>query len=228
MDHLKWKMEVVMRRLLIGVVAVLSVGVGLYAVVGYGLLPLGATVHPDMAAVFADHRLALYLHVFASAVAILVGPFQFLRAVRRRPRLHRTLGRIYLAAVALGGAGGLALACTATGGVAQRVGFAVLAVLWLATGALGLRAIRAGRVEAHRAWMIRNFALTFAAVTLRLELGVAMGLGVDFMTVYPWLGWACWVPNALVAELLVRRSRAARRAGVRPARAAEMAVPRPS
>jgi hypothetical protein len=33
---------------------------------------------------------------------------------------------------------------------------------------LGLRAIRRSDLTAHRRWMLRTFAMTYAAVTLRL------------------------------------------------------------
>ena len=53
--------------------------------------------------------------------------------------------------------------------------------------------------------MVRSFALTFAAVTLRLYLGVSGASGVPFAVAYPLIAWACWVPNLVVAELWLRR-----------------------
>src|SRR5688572_16370553 len=68
--------------------------VGVYAVVGYAAYPPGAAVHPDMRVVYAAHRAGISTHVFASAVAILLGPVQFMGAVRRRhPAAHRAAGR---------------------------------------------------------------------------------------------------------------------------------------
>ncbi|MEQ1730362.1 MAG: DUF2306 domain-containing protein [Vicinamibacterales bacterium] len=56
--------------------------------------------------------------------------------------------------------------------------------------------------------MIRSFALTYAAVTLRLYVPLSMAAGVPFDVAYPVIAWACWVPNLLVAEwLFVPRSR---------------------
>ena len=51
---------------------------------------------------------------------------------------------------------------------------------------------------------MRNFALTFAAVTLRVYLPTSMALGVPFESAYPLIAWLCWVPNLLVAEPLAR------------------------
>jgi len=55
----------------------LSLGGAGYAIAVYGFLPIGALVHPDMRATFEMHRAGIYAHVFASAVALALGPFQF-------------------------------------------------------------------------------------------------------------------------------------------------------
>jgi hypothetical protein len=61
---------------------------------------------------------------------------------------------------------------------------------------------------------VRAFALTYAAVTLRLWLVALMGTqvaaGVDqviaFDRAYVVVPFLCWVPNLLVAELYLRRA----------------------
>lgn len=188
---------------------VLSLGVAAYAVATYALLPLGKNLHPDMRAVFQAWPLAIYAHVFGSALALALGPFQFASRLRaRRPALHRWMGRLYLGVgVLVGGTAGLFMAQHAFGGTPARLGFGFLALAWLATGVLAFRAIRAGDVAAHRRWMVRNFALTFAAVTLRLYLQASIVAGIAFDTAYPVIAWMCWVPNLLLAEWLFNRTR---------------------
>jgi len=66
---------------------------------------------------------------------------------------------------------------------------------------------RAREIPAHRRWMIRNYSLTFAAVTLRLYLPLAFLLGIPFELSYPLVAWLCWVPNLVAAEYLVSRLR---------------------
>lgn len=189
------------------VLVLLSLGVAAYAVVAYGLFPLGALLHPDMRAVFLAYPVAVYAHVFGSVVALATGPFQFSSPLRaRRLALHRLLGRFYLGVgVLVGGVAGLFMAFHAFGGAPARVGFAGLALGWLCTGALAYRAIRAHQVAAHRRWMVRNFALTFAAVMLRLYLPAAMASGIAFEAAYPVIAWLCWVPNLVFAELVFNR-----------------------
>jgi hypothetical protein len=48
--------------------------------------------------------------------------------------------------------------------------------------------------------MVRNFSLTFAAVTLRLYIPASALAGVEFSVAYPIIAWLCWVPNILWAE----------------------------
>lgn len=185
----------------------LSLGVVGYAVVVYGFLPLGSVLHPDMRATYEAHRVGIYAHVFGAAVALTLGPFQFSTRLRvRYPALHRWFGRLYLGVgVLVGGIAGLYMAAHAFGGLAARLGFALLALGWLYTGLRGYRAIRIRDVAAHRRWMVRNFALTFAAVTLRLWLPASVASGIAFEVAYPAIAWLCWVPNLCVVELVLRR-----------------------
>jgi len=63
-------------------------------------------------------------------------------------------------------------------------------------------------VARHRRWMTRSFALTYAAVMLRIYLPVAMIVGLEFAQAYPVIAWLCWLPNLVVAQLLIARSEA--------------------
>lgn len=148
-------------------------------------------------------------HVAGGAIALLLGPTQFIPALRRgRSRaFHRWSGRLYLIGIAVGGLFGLWMAFLAYGGIVAQIGFLGLSVAWLATGAVAYRLIRRRNVDRHREWMIRSFALTFAAVTLRLWLGVSGASGIDFDLAYPAIAWIAWVPNLLVAEWWIRRRR---------------------
>lgn len=181
-----------------------ALGVGGYAVAlvasGFRLLPA------EIAANRFPTPLALRVHIAASGLALLIGPLQLAGALRaRHPRVHRWLGRGYLVACLVGGSAGGAIALFSTSGPVAGAGFLGLAVCWLAATVLGVAAIRAGDVGRHRRWMIRSFALTYAAVTLRIYLPVAAGLGLEFAEVYPAIAWVCWLPNLVVAQLIIRR-----------------------
>jgi hypothetical protein len=186
----------------------LAFGVAGYAVVAYGFMPLGSLVHPDMKLNFIAHQAGIYTHVFASLVALTLSPFQFSDRLRRtRPQLHRLMGRIYLGlGVVVGGLSGLYMAVFAFGGWVGQLGFAGLALGWLFTGLRAFQAIRSGAVQEHRKWIIRNVALTWAAVSLRIYLPLSMVAGITFELAYPAIAWLCWVPNLCVAEIVFNRT----------------------
>lgn len=149
-------------------------------------------------------------HFLGGGVALLVGGFQFSAWLRRRrPALHRWTGRVYLGAVLVGGVGGFGIAAIAHGGGPTQAAFTLLAVLWLYSAARAYGAIRGGDVDEHRRWMIRSFALTFGAVTLRIELGLLTGLlGWSFDEAYVTVAWLSWVGNLVAAEWwLLQRSK---------------------
>lgn len=179
-----------------------SFGVAGYAVFVYGFLPLGSMVHPDMKINYMAHPLGIYTHVFASMLALALGPLQFSATFRKKYlKLHRWIGRVYLGVgVLVGGLSGLYMSQYAYGGAVAQSGFAALALLWLYTGLRAYKAIRSGAIDEHRKWMVRNFSLTFAAVTLRIYLPASMAAGIEFSLAYSVIAWACWLPNLVFAE----------------------------
>ena len=148
----------------------------------------------------------LLIHIAGAATALLVSPLQLVRRWRARgDLLHRWAGRVYAAGCLVGGAGGLVSAFGSTAGPVAATGFATLGVIWLAATAQGWRLALLGRYAEHRAWMLRSFALTFAAVTLRLYIPLALALHLPFVEAYRAIAWLAWVPNLVVAELYLRR-----------------------
>lgn len=189
-----------MRRFLNGLVALLSVVIAVVSL-RYFVLPETA---PLLKVKTGFYRGALLVHAGAALVALAAGPFQFSSRLRQRsPRLHRRLGYVYFAGVFLGGSVGLCSAVGAEGGVSARVGFFLLGMGWLASGWKALMAIRSGDVARHREWMVRNFALTFAAVTLRIWLPALTAATGSFLDAYRTVAWLCWVPNMVVAEMML-------------------------
>ena len=162
-------------------------------------------------------RWLFVVHLGTAGVALAIGPFQFSTRLRRRTiRTHRILGRVYLIAVLLSAASGVVTTLWNSMGIRGVFGYFVLDVMWAATAWLAFRAARERRLREHQAWMVRNFALTYAAVTLRAALPVLVLLQLPFSpaasfaqlfdnaiyTIAPWLGWLI---NIVVAEWLIAR-----------------------
>ncbi|WP_218044374.1 DUF2306 domain-containing protein [Kiloniella laminariae] len=170
------------------------------------LLPDPPHVGPEIMANFIAHKPTFLAHVLGSLIALLIGPWQFIGGLRNRwPGLHRWTGRLYMLAVLVGGVGGFIVAWTTLAGPVAVAGFATLSVLWLYVTGKGYQTVRAGRYVEHRRWMIRSYALTAAAITLRLGLPIAPALGYDFMTGYIIQTWAAWLINLAVAEFYLYR-----------------------
>lgn len=195
----------------------LCVGVTGFALYAYFVLTPGTTVSPEMKVTYQAHKLRILTHVFFAAVALVTGPFQFIPAIRKRRSLHRRLGYVYFTAVFLGGLSGLAMSFISAGGLTAHLGFGTLAVLWLFSGYQALAAVRRRNFQQHEAWALRSFALTFAAVTLRLYMGLFFASGASFDVFYPVVSWLCWVPNLVFVEWLILPSKLATQTTTSPA-----------
>ncbi|MRG58912.1 DUF2306 domain-containing protein [Agromyces sp. CFH 90414] len=198
-----------------------SLGIAAFALSPYltQSLAAGAESGSAIAATYATQplaiQLAFYAHIVGGGIALVAGPFQFWRGLRaRHPKVHRWTGRVYLVAIAIGGLGGLVIAPVGDAGLAGLFGFGTLAVLWLVTGWRAYVAIRRRDVASHRAWMIRNFALTYSAVMLRIWLPLlivaqvpfgSFDFGDAFENAYAAVPFLAWLPNLVVAEWIIRR-----------------------
>ena len=178
------------------------------AIVAYAGALLVTRAFPDeLGPSLYVHSFAISQHIVGAMLALALGPFQFLSRLRNRYlNVHRWMGRLYLLGVLVGGSSGLYLAAFSYGGMITHIAFGSLAVLWLATGLLAYRAIRAKRIEVHRHWMTLNFSLTLAGVMLRLWVPVMVTSGIPFEAAYLVVSWLCWVPNLVVAEAVFRAS----------------------
>lgn len=144
---------------------------------------------------------AAVLHFVGGGIVLLAGASQFHAGLRaRHPRFHRGLGRVYVGGVLIGGIAGLYLAFHASGGLAGRFGFGLLAVCWLVSTSMALKFILQRNIQQHQCWMIRSYALTLGAVTLRVYLPLFPMLGLPFEQAYAAIAWLAWVPNLIIAE----------------------------
>jgi uncharacterized membrane protein len=155
------------------------------------------------------------LHIVAAATYALFGAFQFSGRLRRRHLdWHRRSGRVLVGAGLVVAGSGLWMTLFYPGAPGGDLLWAVRLVVGSAIAAsivLGFTAVRRRDIAAHRAWMIRAYALAVAAGTQVFTQSVGEGVfgtsdlstGISVSS-----GWAI---NAAVAEWAIRRP------GVRPA-----------
>jgi uncharacterized membrane protein len=152
-------------------------------------------------------RTAFYLHIAGGMLSLAIGPFQFLRGFRNRfLKAHRALGKTYAAAILFVGAPtGLYMAFYAEGGLPSSIGFSCMSLAWLFVTWRAVDSARKRDIAAHRLWMVRSYALTFAAVTLRIYVPLMSELALlSAQAVIISSAWVSWLFNLAVAEALLR------------------------
>ncbi len=163
----------------------------------------------------------LVVHVLAAAVYAVLGAFQFPARLRRRhPGWHRRSGRILVGAgLAVAGSGlWMTLFYSgAPGGVLLLTIRLLVGSTMAAAIVLGFSAIRRRDIAAHRAWMIRAYALGLGAGTQVFTQGIGEALfGTSDLSTGISVA-SGWVINAVVAEWVIRRPSVRRAARARAA-----------
>lgn len=190
------------RNLALGALAILSVAVALFS---FRYLAPAWPAAPPMVAKNVFAHPFLPIHATLAAIALLFAPFQFFATPKGGRRAwHKISGRVYVITCLLAAPAGLMLALGATTGPISTAGFGTLAVVWFACNALGWKAAVDRNFDEHRRWMIRSFALTFGAVTLRLYLPLPPLMGINFEDGYRAISFISWAPNLILAEVLLR------------------------
>ncbi len=151
-------------------------------------------------------NIGFYGHIIFGGLALLVGWTQFIEKLRiSRVEMHRTLGKVYVISVFISGISAVYIAFYATGGIISVLGFGLLGIFWLITTTVAFLSIRNSNVQQHENLMIYSFAACLAAVTLRIWLPILTSITGNFISAYQIVAWLCWIPNIIVAFILVRR-----------------------
>ena len=150
-----------------------------------------------------------YSHVLIGGLILLIGLFQLLPASRRKlPKLHRYLGYVYVIGILFFAApGGLLMSFFIDRGPFVLASFVLQAALWFYFTAMAFDRIRKRDIIAHRAWMFRSYALTFAAITLRVYIFLtSWSFDLSQPEAYAVLAWLSWLPNLIVVEVFIQRT----------------------
>jgi uncharacterized membrane protein len=155
-------------------------------------------------------------HGIAGACAILLGPMQFSDRLRQRfTKLHRVVGRIYIAGVFIVGPLGTYIQHVFNERTGAPRSFSVAAgvnaVLLMITTGIALAFILQGKVQQHRQWMTRSFAVALVFLEVRVIQGVTgwenLGIAATETVV-----WSCLAFSIVSADIVLqwqelRRSR---------------------
>ena len=199
-------MNKTIRLFTFGLFSLLSFGVAYYA---FTFLLQAINPHNDFQIKFALAGWVTPLHFYCAGLALAITPFQLSNKLRLKAKsVHRTLGLLYVICVLLGGISGFIMALDATGGWIAKSGFASLALLWLLTTGMAFFFALKGEIALHKKWIYRSVALTAGGITLRLFLGIGLGvLHLPFLTVYVPTAWLSWLLNLAICEWVFNRRR---------------------
>ena len=146
-------------------------------------------------------------HGIAGACALLLGPMQFSDRLRNRfTQLHRVVGRIYVAGVFIAAPLGFYIQY-----FEERMGdprsFSIAAAadaaLWMTTTGIAMVFIFKGKVQEHRHWMTRSFAVALVFLEVRVIGGLGGWENLDAHT-NETIVWACLAFSILFADLALQ------------------------
>lgn len=145
----------------------------------------------------------LAVHMVFGGLAVLLVPIQVSRMWRRGDRRkHVYLGWALVPIVTIAALTTPPISFNMTLPFWSEAGFALGSVAWFLALVMGMWAIKTRQFVRHQRWMVMMAALSFGAVSFRLQLPILRHVfGLDMDVVFPYLGWSCWVPNVLVVAL---------------------------
>ncbi|WP_462222794.1 DUF2306 domain-containing protein [Ferruginibacter sp.] len=153
-----------------------------------------------------EWRVAFFTHVFTSMLVLIAGFTQFSKKfLKQQPKLHRTVGYVYVINILMvTGPSGLLMSFYANGGVSSQTAFVLLSVLWMGFTAMALYKAIKKDFKAHRIFMIRSFALTLSAITLRCWKVLLVNFtDIQPMDRYRIIAWLGWTLNLIIAEWII-------------------------
>lgn len=155
-------------------------------------------------------RYAFYLHILSSVFVLLAGATQFSgHFLKNYRKAHRLIGKSYVFIIlVISGPGALIMSFYANGTVVAKSSFVILSLLWVSFTALAFYFALKKNFVAHRKFMIRSYALTLSAITLRLyALIIPHITHMDGRDEYSLIAWTSWTINLLVAEIIIYATR---------------------
>ena len=162
---------------------------------------------------------AFYIHITSAALVLAAGLTQFSKYLMfQKAALHRRIGKAYVLLILLVACpSGFIMAFYGNGGWAARYAFILQALAWWFLTYMAYQTIRKGQLEAHAKYMIRSYAMTLSAISLRgatyilsewkMSNGIQCLGDAHFLLCYPdfyiLVAWLSWIVNLVIAEVLI-------------------------
>lgn len=100
---------------------------------------------------------------------------------------------------------GFLMGLYANGSYPTQISFTLLSLLWIFTTVMAYRKVKQRKYVSHGRWMIRSYALTLSAISLRFFTFL---IGYFNIPLYPAeayivISYSSWMVNLLLAEWLI-------------------------
>lgn len=151
-------------------------------------------------------RYSFNVHILFSIFSLAAGLTQFSNYILKKyKKLHRYVGYAYVIDVLLlAGPSGLIMGFYANGTSWAKCSFIILAIIWIIFTAISYKKAIDKDFVAHRKWMIRSYALTLSAITLRLLAMILPNwFRMEAFAEYTLIAWLSWTINLGIAELVI-------------------------
>lgn len=155
-------------------------------------------------------RIAFYTHISSSLFVLLIGVFQFVKQIlKKHPVWHRFLGKTYIIlTLTISAPSGLIMSFYANGGSWARLSFVIVSALWWWYSYLAYKYAKEKNFRLHLANIYRSYSLTLSAITLRTYVFILPCImNLHGKDMYIFVSWTSWIPNLIIAELLIRYSK---------------------
>ena len=162
---------------------------------------------------------AFYIHISSAVVVLAAGLTQFSKYfLKNYPILHRKIGKLYVFLIlCVACPSGFVMAFYGNGGWAARYAFILQAVAWWFLTYMAYVTIKKRALVEHSKYMIRSYAMTLSAISLRgatyavsvwkMNNGIVCPDDDYFLLCYPdfyiLIAWLSWVVNLIIAEFLI-------------------------
>lgn len=192
----------------------LALGVGLYTAFALSM-GVSELLYLLGAAPEVKHRatpIVFVVHALAGTVALVIGPIQSIRWIRRRAAVRLALGRAYVVAVWVACIGAAVDAVSFDVSPVARLMFVAIAAAWFTTTTIGMFRALARRFAEQHEWMVRSYALALFFVTFSLWGPALAATSLPASVAYPLSQFLSAALNVGVAEIYIRRRRHVRHA----------------
>lgn len=167
----------------------------------------------EFSGTYADHPLATAMHTLPGALILLLAPIQFSPRIRDRyPRYHRWQGRFLLLMILASSLPAFFFGLFMPfGGILESGAVLIFGTVFVIAAARAYVAIRRGRIDLHREWMIRMFSLAVGIAAVRV-------VNIGLLAVFPYLRetfiasiWLGFGISLAVGEYWIRTTRRTKR-----------------